>query len=105
MNSETGRIDKARLCNLYMHLRKCCNHPYLFDGAEPGLLRIHIHMVAFYWSTIDSPITMRLLLLLSHKSDFHPLGPPFTTDVHLIENCGKMALLDKLLIRLREQGI
>jgi len=19
-----------------MQLRKCCNHPYLFDGAEPG---------------------------------------------------------------------
>ena len=22
-----------------MQLRKCCNHPYLFDGAEPGKLR------------------------------------------------------------------
>ena len=25
-----------RLQNIVMQLRKCCNHPYLFDGAEPG---------------------------------------------------------------------
>ena len=25
-----------RLMNILMHLRKCTNHPYLFDGAEPG---------------------------------------------------------------------
>uniref|UniRef100_A0A914YR45 Uncharacterized protein n=1 Tax=Panagrolaimus superbus TaxID=310955 RepID=A0A914YR45_9BILA len=61
-----GKIEKARLQNILMHLRKCCNHPYLFDGAEPG--------------------------------------PPYTTDEHLINNCGKMVLLDKLLKRLKEQG-
>jgi hypothetical protein len=22
--------------NLVMQLRKCCNHPYLFQGADPG---------------------------------------------------------------------
>ena len=49
-----------------MQLRKVCNHPYLFDGAEPG--------------------------------------PPYTTDSHLVTNCGKMVLLDKLLLRLFEQG-
>jgi SNF2 family DNA or RNA helicase len=49
-----------------MHLRKCANHPYLFDGAEPG--------------------------------------PPFTTDQHIIDNSGKLALLDKLLPKLKEQG-
>ena len=27
---------KTRLLNIVMQLRKCCNHPYLFDGAEPG---------------------------------------------------------------------
>jgi SWI/SNF-related matrix-associated actin-dependent regulator of chromatin subfamily A member 5 len=61
-----GKIEKARLQNILMHLRKCCNHPYLFDGAEPG--------------------------------------PPYTTDEHLINNCGKMVLLDKLLTRFKEQG-
>lgn len=61
-----GKSDKMRLLNILMQLRKCCNHPYLFDGAEPG--------------------------------------PPYTTDHHLVDNCGKMAVLDKLLPKLQEQG-
>nr|XP_018898442.1 PREDICTED: chromatin-remodeling complex ATPase chain Iswi-like isoform X1 [Bemisia tabaci] len=60
-----GTMEKMRLLNILMHLRKCCNHPYLFDGAEDG--------------------------------------PPFTTDEHLITNCGKMVILDKLLYKLKEQ--
>ncbi|ODV59761.1 uncharacterized protein ASCRUDRAFT_81671 [Ascoidea rubescens DSM 1968] len=28
--------NKTRLLNVVMQLRKCCNHPYLFEGAEPG---------------------------------------------------------------------
>ena len=35
-----GRSGKMQLLNILMQLRKCCNHPYLFDGAEPG---IYIH--------------------------------------------------------------
>ncbi|CAL9728310.1 ISWI chromatin-remodeling complex ATPase Isw1p [Monosporozyma unispora] len=31
-----GKESKTRLLNIVMQLRKCCNHPYLFDGAEPG---------------------------------------------------------------------
>lgn len=31
-------------------------------------------------------------------------GPPFTTDEHLINCCGKMMVLDKLLMKLKEQG-
>ncbi|XP_065211237.1 chromatin-remodeling complex ATPase chain Iswi [Planococcus citri] len=61
-----GRVEKMRLQNILMQLRKCTNHPYLFDGAEPG--------------------------------------PPYTTDEHLVYNCGKMVILDKLLPRLQEQG-
>uniref|UniRef100_A0A915MIE9 Uncharacterized protein n=1 Tax=Meloidogyne javanica TaxID=6303 RepID=A0A915MIE9_MELJA len=64
--NSSGKVEKARLMNILMHLRKCTNHPYLFDGAEPG--------------------------------------PPFTTDKHLVENCGKMVLIDKLLLKLKEQG-
>ncbi|KAK0167266.1 hypothetical protein PV327_004688 [Microctonus hyperodae] len=60
-----GKIEKMRLQNILMQLRKCCNHPYLFDGAEPG--------------------------------------PPYTTDEHLVYNCGKMVILDKLLPKLQEQ--
>lgn len=60
------RESKTRLLNIVMQLRKCCNHPYLFEGAEPG--------------------------------------PPYTTDEHLVQNAGKMMMLDKLLVRLKQQG-
>ncbi len=61
-----GKVEKMRLQNILMQLRKCVNHPYLFDGAEPG--------------------------------------PPYTTDEHLIQNSGKMILLDKLLPKMQEAG-
>lgn len=32
----SSKESKTRLLNIVMQLRKCCNHPYLFDGAEPG---------------------------------------------------------------------
>ena len=35
-----GKTDKMRLLNILMQLRKCANHPYLFDGAEPGMWRV-----------------------------------------------------------------
>ncbi|CAG8574254.1 2078_t:CDS:10 [Ambispora gerdemannii] len=37
LNGVVGKGEsKTRLLNIVMQLRKCCNHPYLFDGAEPG---------------------------------------------------------------------
>ena len=36
VNGAVGTREKTRLLNIVMQLRKCCNHPYLFDGAEPG---------------------------------------------------------------------
>lgn len=36
VNGQNKRESKTRLLNIVMQLRKCCNHPYLFDGAEPG---------------------------------------------------------------------
>jgi len=30
-----GTGERSRLLNVVMQLRKCCNHPYLFQGAEP----------------------------------------------------------------------
>merc|ERR1740123_1885102 len=61
-----GKQEKMRLQNILMQLRKCCNHPYLFDGAEPG--------------------------------------PPYTTDEHIVQNCAKMLVVDKLLPKLQAQG-
>ncbi|KAK5582150.1 hypothetical protein RB653_003733 [Dictyostelium firmibasis] len=60
-----GNTGRVRLLNICMQLRKACNHPYLFDGAEEE---------------------------------------PYTTGEHLIDNSGKMALLDKLLKKLKERG-
>ncbi|KAM7279539.1 hypothetical protein ACFE04_006673 [Oxalis oulophora] len=57
--------ERKRLLNIAMQLRKCCNHPYLFQGAEPG--------------------------------------PPYHTGPHLVENAGKMVLLDKLLPKLKDR--
>ncbi|EFC39046.1 predicted protein [Naegleria gruberi] len=65
LNSIKGG-EKVRLLNVVMQLRKCCNHPYLFDGAEPG--------------------------------------PPYTLGDHLMNNSGKMYLVDKLLKKLKEQN-
>lgn len=37
VNGAVGKREgKTRLLNIVMQLRKCCNHPYLFEGAEPG---------------------------------------------------------------------
>lgn len=34
--NKLGGPDRNRLLNVLMQLRKVCNHPYLFDGAEEG---------------------------------------------------------------------
>mmetsp|Transcript_21971 Transcript_21971/g.52054 ORF Transcript_21971/g.52054 Transcript_21971/m.52054 type:complete len:1148 (-) Transcript_21971:417-3860(-) len=34
--NKLGGPEKSRLLNVLMQLRKVCNHPYLFDGAEEG---------------------------------------------------------------------
>jgi SWI/SNF-related matrix-associated actin-dependent regulator of chromatin subfamily A member 5 len=40
----------------------------------------------------------------SHRADFQEPGPPFTTDEHLIDNAGKMVILDKLLKSMKAKG-
>lgn len=52
----TGEVKQLQMQNTLMQLQKCANHPYLFDGAEPG--------------------------------------PPFSTGQHLVDNSGKLTLLD-----------
>lgn len=61
-----GGVSRSALQNIVMQLRKCCGHPYLFEGQEDRSL--------------------------------DPLGE------HVIENCGKMVLMDKLIKRLKELG-
>jgi len=58
--------NKTAILNIVMQLRKCCGHPYLFEGVEDRSL--------------------------------DPLGE------HLVENCGKLFMVDKLLKKLKERG-
>ncbi|XP_074636907.1 chromodomain-helicase-DNA-binding protein 1-like [Acropora palmata] len=37
--------SKTRLLNILIQLRKCVNHPYLFDGVEPEPFRLGEHLV------------------------------------------------------------
>ena len=104
-----GKVEKMRLQNILMQLRKCTNHPYLFDGAEPGedeggtfIVRakmVHVARLGIH----RSPFANRLV---SHPIQFptRPIsGPPYTTDEHLVFNSGKLAILDKLLPKLQSQ--
>ncbi|KAG9396285.1 chromatin-remodeling complex ATPase chain [Carpediemonas membranifera] len=36
LGAGTGRTNVGRLHNILMQLWKACNHPYLFEGVEPG---------------------------------------------------------------------
>ena len=64
--NNVGSKNKTAILNIVMQLRKCCGHPYLFEGVEDRSL--------------------------------DPLGE------HLVENCGKLVMVDKLLKRLKERG-
>jgi SWI/SNF-related matrix-associated actin-dependent regulator of chromatin subfamily A member 5 len=64
LQTKTG--SRKQLLNIVMQLKKVCNHPYIFQGAEPG--------------------------------------PPYIEGEHLVKNCVKMVLLDKLLNRLHQNG-
>lgn len=64
-NNNSGK-NRTAMLNIVMQLRKCCGHPYLFEGVEDRSL--------------------------------DPLGE------HLVNNCGKLNMVDKLLKRLKERG-
>ncbi|XP_063696785.1 probable global transcription activator SNF2L1 [Culicoides brevitarsis] len=60
-----GERRKKQLVTLMQHLRQCCDHPFIFEGAE---------------------------------------GEVIVTDQRIIDNSGKMVVLDKLLHKLRNEG-
>lgn len=48
--NRVGKLAKMQLLNILMQLRKCCNHPYLFDGAEPGVCYcVYLSDYSFHW--------------------------------------------------------
>ncbi|CAI5991866.1 unnamed protein product [Closterium sp. NIES-64] len=82
--------ERSRLLNIAMQLRKCCNHPYLFQtlrrALSPGLGRLK-----------NLAFSLHLVIPFQGAEP----GPPFITDEHLIEASGKMVLLDRLLPKLK----
>ena len=36
-------VSKTRLTNILMELRKCVNHPYLFDGKNKSVLQMFLN--------------------------------------------------------------
>ncbi|MBN3288763.1 CHD1L protein, partial [Polyodon spathula] len=42
---DNERGSKARLSNILIQLRKCVDHPYLFDGVEPEPFEIGDHLI------------------------------------------------------------
>ena len=66
LNRGLAGNEKSSLSNIIMELKKCCNHPYLFDNAE-------------------NPGEQNKMYTMIHAS-------------------GKLALLDKLLIRMQSEG-
>ena len=70
------------LRNVHMQLRKCCNHPYLIDGVEKRVL--------------------------AERHEDQNIGDDGDTPKarvnHLVECCGKLVLVDKLLPKLKKEG-
>uniref|UniRef100_A0A3P8XUJ7 DNA helicase n=1 Tax=Esox lucius TaxID=8010 RepID=A0A3P8XUJ7_ESOLU len=74
--NKSGQLPN--LINILMELRKCCNHPFLVQGAEEVI-------VSQLRTTLD------------------PLSPDFSLQC-LVQSAGKLVLLDKLLPKLKHGG-
>jgi SNF2 family DNA or RNA helicase len=85
----SARQSAPKLMNIQMELRKCCNHPFLLDGAEAR------EMGKFEKDLLESGDNYGKSATDIHNH-LHVLG--------YIQTSGKMVLLDKLLPKLREEG-
>ncbi|KAM8793631.1 chromodomain-helicase-DNA-binding protein 8-like [Eudromia elegans] len=79
LSKGAGHTNMPNLLNTMMELRKCCNHPYLINGAEEKIL-----------------------------AEFREPGPAQAPhELHLqamVRSAGKLVLLDKLLPKLKAGG-
>jgi chromodomain-helicase-DNA-binding protein 7 len=73
------KTSVVNLNNIFMELRKVCNHPYLVNGAEPQIL-------------------------VERRAMLGGPAPEGFDEESLIRSSGKMILLDKLLAKLRADG-
>uniref|UniRef100_A0A8C0KRH6 Chromodomain helicase DNA binding protein 8 n=1 Tax=Canis lupus dingo TaxID=286419 RepID=A0A8C0KRH6_CANLU len=78
LSKGAGHTNMPNLLNTMMELRKCCNHPYLINGAEEKILtefREACHII---------------------PHDFHLQA--------MVRSAGKLVLIDKLLPKLKAGG-
>ncbi|GAB5366178.1 hypothetical protein AAMO2058_001122500 [Amorphochlora amoebiformis] len=87
--SKTG--SKPSLINIGMQLRKCCNHPFLLDGAEDAILSEELPGST---ENEDKDGKQQEKMERSYDSDCKKM----------ILSCGKLVLVDKLLPKLKSQG-
>uniref|UniRef100_A0A671NAG5 Chromodomain-helicase-DNA-binding protein 7-like n=1 Tax=Sinocyclocheilus anshuiensis TaxID=1608454 RepID=A0A671NAG5_9TELE len=73
-----GGSNGPNLLNTMMELRKCCNHPYLINGAEEKIME--------------------------EFRESHPLDHPEFHLQAMIQAAGKLVLIDKLLPKLKAGG-
>ncbi|KAM4704795.1 chromodomain-helicase-DNA-binding protein 7 isoform 2-T2 [Rhinophrynus dorsalis] len=73
-----GHANVPNLLNTMMELRKCCNHPYLINGAEEKILE--------------------------EFKETHNVDPPDFQLQAMIHAAGKLVLIDKLLPKLKAGG-
>lgn len=88
----------------------------LYIGMTALQRETYINVLMKKVETIDSfgevsVTVLRGLVMQLRKVGNHPYlidgiepGPPFTTDQHLVDSCGKMIVLDQLLTKLKSQG-
>ena len=65
--------ERKRLLNIAMQLRKCCNHPYLFQGAEPGPpYTTGEHLITNAGEQLESPGFILSFLKIEHQQLMTP---------------------------------
>ncbi|XP_065509085.1 chromodomain-helicase-DNA-binding protein 8 isoform X1 [Caloenas nicobarica] len=79
LSKGAGHTNMPNLLNTMMELRKCCNHPYLINGAEEKILAEF------------------------RDSCPHHVPPDFHLQA-MVRSAGKLVLIDKLLPKLKAGG-
>ncbi|XP_006005388.1 chromodomain-helicase-DNA-binding protein 8 isoform X2 [Latimeria chalumnae] len=78
LSKGAGQANMPNLLNTMMELRKCCNHPYLINGAEEKILA-------------------------ESRERYDPMAPDFHLQA-MVRSAGKLVLIDKLLPKLKAGG-
>ena len=86
--------------NILTQLRKCVNHPYLFDGAEPEPFQLGEHLVTTSgeqgYTPLQLSISVCLIVLYSLILMLWML-------THTVFRAGKLYVIDKLLNHLKQR--